>query len=151
MSYKQPAVSTIGVIHEKEHALIDCRDIIWERGNDVKFLVNNNSAVNRDKFNAIKSIDNWTPAFTIKAYPINYSPTEKDMLNAGIKERTQVIIYTAMQDWNDNGYTLQNLKNLDMVRWRISLNGEMYEMRDKNLVSHYYNTFLYVTLGLNKK
>ena len=147
--YRQPVISTIGVTHEKELALIDARDIIHERGDDVVIKTNIESAVNRDTFGSIKSRTN-TPTFTFKAYPINFSPTDEQRDNAGLKERTQVIVYTAMQDWMDEGYTLNNLRQLDMIKWRLTMKSVTYEIRDKALNSQFSDTYLYVTLGLNK-
>lgn len=149
--YKQPAIATIGIIHEKEHALIDARDMIWERGESIEIRLHNESTVDRDKFNTIKKRNNTSPELNYKAFPITFNPTVEEMKGTGLKEKCQVVVYTAMLEWNDGGYTLERLEDIDLTRATVIVRGATYEISDKALNSQYYDTFLYVVLGLNRK
>lgn len=151
MSYMQPAISTIGITHEKELALIDARNAIWERGSDIIINLNEEQKITRDKFGTIKKRENVSsPQLTFKAYPIKWNPTEKELDRAGIKERVHVTVKTAMQDWNDAGYDIDTLKDVNSIRATIIINGAKYEIKDKVLESQFADTYLYVLLGLNK-
>jgi len=149
--YKQPAIATSGVQLEEEHALIDARDYIWERGKQIKLRLHSEQKITRDKFNSIIKRDlASSPEMTFYAYPVTFNPTDKEMEESGIREKTQVIIYTAMFDWNDNDYSLETLKKLDSIRMTVIIDCAKYEIRDKALNSQFSNTYLYVVLGLNR-
>ena len=150
MSYEQ-GISTIGVTMEKEQALSDARDIIRERGAPVIIRLHEEQKITRDRFNTIKKRDTTqTPGITFYAFPIIYNPTAKQREAAGIREVTQVLIKTATLDWNDNGFTMKILKDIDSIRATVIIDGAKYEIRDKQLDSQYQDTCLYVHLGLNR-
>lgn len=149
--YNKPAISRPGVQHEKEHALIDARDIIWERGEQITIRLYEEDTIVRDQFNSIvKREAGEVTDRLFYSYPVIYSPTDKDMEKAGIRERTRVIVYTAMQDWIDYEYTLDTLKDLNSIRMSVIINGAKYEIVDKALQSQFADTYLYVVLGLNR-
>ena len=107
--------------------------------------------VTRDKFNSIKKRNvSSSPALTFYAHPIIFSPTDKQREDSGLREKTEVIVHTAMLDWTDNDYTMETLKDLDSIRMTVILKGAKYEIRDKALDSMFSNTYLYVVLGLNR-
>lgn len=150
-SYKLPAIATIGIQHEKELALIDARDYCWERGKQIKLRLHEEQTITRDRFGSIKKRDlAASPELTFYAYPITFNPTDKQMEESGIREKTQVIAYTAMLDWTDAGYTLTTLKDLDSIRMTVIIESAKYEIRDKALNSQFSDTYLYVVLGLNR-
>lgn len=149
--YKQPAVPEVGIVHEQEHALIDVRDKIWERGETVQIRLHEETTVERDKFNSIKRKLNTSPRLNYKAFPITFNPTEEEMKGTGLKERCEVVLYTAMLDWNGDGYTLERLEDIDLTRASVIVRGAKYEIADKALHSQFYDTYLYVILGLNRK
>lgn len=149
--WNSPAISTIGTGHSKEQALMDARDIIQELGKQIIIKPFTESSVTRDKFNSIKKTNNSgiTP-FTLYAFPITFNPTEKELEEAGIREKTEVLIKTAMKDWTDQGYTMATLKSIDSIRLRVLISGATYEIVTKQLDSQYSDTYLYIHLGLNR-
>lgn len=150
MSYEQP-VATIGLSQEQEQALYDARNVIRELGLPVLIRLHEEQKITRDKFNSIKKRNIiQTPGITFYAFPVVFNPTIKQLDDAGIKEQTQVLIKTAVQDWIDNGFTVNTLKNINSIRATVIISDAKYEIRDKNLDSQYGDTFLYIHLGLNR-
>ena len=150
-SYMDPAISDIGTTHEQEQALRDARNVIRERGQQIEIRLHVEQKITRDKFGSIKNRGTaQTDERTFYSYPVKYNPTEKELDRAGIRERVQVTAKTAMIDWNDAGYTMETLKNIDSIRATVVIAGSKYEIRDKVLESQYGDTYLYVLLGLNK-
>ena len=149
--YKSPAISTAGTEMSRYHALIDARDIIRELGLPITIRLHKETNVERDRFNSIKNRDaSGNPGTTFYSFPIIYNPTTKDLEDSGIREKTEVLIKTAMLDWNDAGYTLARLNDIDSIRATVIINNVTYEIRDKQFDSQYYDTYLYVHLGLNR-
>lgn len=134
---------------EKCNALKDAENIIIERGIPIKIRLYTESNVSRDKYGSIKTRSSAIEISTY-SYPTIFNPTDQERDNAGLRERTGVIIYTAMRTWNQAGYTMARLQTIDLIRSRIIINGVSYEIKDKALHSHFYDTFLYITLGLNR-
>ena len=150
-NYKQPAISRIGVSLEQEYSLRDVRDNIWERGEQITLKLIGEDKVDRDKFgNIARRIPATTDIFTFYAFPIIYDPTEKQQEKAGLREITQVIIYTAMQDWIDNNLEVDRLQDIDSIRSVIEINKATYEIKNKNKLDQFSDNYLYVVLGLNK-
>lgn len=149
--WKSPAISTLGTQLERDQALIDARDIIMERGQTVTVRLHEEQKIERDKFNSIKKRDiSQTLGFSMYAFPVIYNPTQKQSEDAGIREKTQVIIKTAVLDWTDNGFTISTLKDINSIRATVIISGAKYEIVDKQLDSQYEDTFLYIHLGLNR-
>lgn len=146
-----PAISDIGTTHEQGLALIDARNAIRERGQQIEIRLHVEQKITRDKFNSIKNRGTaQTDERTFYAYPVNYNPSTKELDRAGIREKVQVTAKTAMLDWNDAGYYMERLQSLDAVRAIVIIAGSKYEIRDKVLDSQFGSTYLYVLLGLNK-
>ena len=138
----------VGVYHERNCALIDAKSIIDERGDLVQFYFRIESNVTRDKYNSIKkrAVDT---KYNIRAYPVQFSPSEKQLEKAGIREQAEVVIYTAMKDWITAGI---NFEDFEMDgRSTVRLQGQIYEIRNKGLVNQMNDTFLNVSFGLYKK
>ena len=132
-------------------ALKDARDILRELGKPIKIQLHVEQKITRDKFNSIKNRGTiTTPEITFYSYPLKFNPTEKELDRAGIRERTQVLAKTAMLDWNEAGYTMDTLKDLNSVRATVVIEGAKYEIRDSVLESQFVDTYLYVLIGLNK-
>lgn len=147
----QDPISTIGVQLEKENALKDAETIIKLRGAQIVVRLFEETTILRDKFNSIKKRDiTPDPGITLYAYPIIFNPTEKQLEDAGIRERTEVLIKTAVKSWVDLGYTMETLKDINSIRATVIMDGVKYEIRDKQLDSQYQDTFLYIHLGLNR-
>ncbi len=139
-----------GVWVDRTEALIDTKATIDERGDLVEIFLRKEGDVVRDRYNSIEkrnqSLGDSTGHLFFKTYPVQFSPSEKQLEKAGIKEKTDVIIYTAFYDWLNAG---KNFKDIDITgRLSVNLQGETYELRNKGLVSQMNDVFLYITLGL---
>jgi hypothetical protein len=144
-------ISLIGVQLEKDNALKDAETIIKLRGAEITVRLYEESGVTRGKYNTIKKRNSIsTPGQTFYAYPIIYNPTEKQLEDAGIRERTEVLIKTAVKTWIDYGYTMETLRVINSIRATVIMDGAKYEIKDKQLDSQYQDTFLYIHLGLNR-
>lgn len=136
----------LGVELEKLNALSDARDYVNERGHEVVLQFVEESQVDRDIYNSIK---NRTPVeYPLKAFPIVYSPTSKQLEKAGIKDNVDVVVTLAMLDLTDSELDFQII---DEIRWEVLLNDETFIIKDKNQINHFADTYLNVTLGLFKK
>ena len=136
----------LGVQLEQTNALQDAADYLYERGSEVYLYDNNESTVDRDKYNSIKKRDPSVKTF--HAFPIDYSPTDNQLKKAGIREQVDVIVTLAVQH-----LTTQSLSysDIDSIRFEVELDGDMYLIKDKNQINHFSHTYLNVVLGLNKK
>lgn len=138
------------ITFESSSALIDAKNVIDELGKQIIINLNFDQTITRDDYSGIK---NRNPGGTQKiwySYPITFNPTVKQWEATGLKERTEVVFKTSMKDWNDAGYTMERLQTLDMIRARVIINGQNYEVRDKVLDSQFQNTWLYVLIGANR-
>ncbi len=150
-NFSNPAISRTGVHLERDHALIDARDKIWELGHEIDIYTHEEDTVIRDDFGSIiKHIPGVLNSFTFYAFPIITNPTDEQVEAAGLREKTTIIAYTAMLDWWENGFTMDNLNKLDSIRLECIVHTEKYEIKDKNFHSDFSDTHLYVVLGLNK-
>ena len=135
---------------EAKLAMLDAQCIINQYGAEITFLLSDEEDVTRDKFNSIKK---KTPNATkvLRAYPVIFSPTTKDKDRAGLRELTEVIVTTAIQDWIDLGFDMEMLDEIDSIRALVTYRGTTYEIKDKALQSQIGDQYLYVALGLNRK
>ena len=135
-----------GVFFERNCILKDAKDIIDERGGQVEFLVTGDSDVTRDSYGSIKK---KTRTSTLKffSYPIVFTPSRRQIELAGLREETQLLLYTATKDWIDNSF---DISDIDDERWDALLNGKKYEIKEKGFSSQISDTFLYITFSLFK-
>ena len=139
-----------GVYLERKYALTDAKFVIDERGDVVEIFLRKEADVARDSYNSIAS-RNTTSAFHVfmRAFPVQTNPSDKQLEKAGIRERADVIVYTAMQDWINAG---KGFNDIDMSgRLTVIMQGETYELKTKGLVGQMNDTFLYLTMGLFRK
>lgn len=138
-----------GTDFEQKHALLDVQAIIAERGLDIYLRLEDEGTIERDEWGSVKKRTSTPKA--IKAFPVNFSPTQKEKDDLGIKEAVDVTATTAMQDWIDLGFTDKDLSHIDSIRAEIVIRGQTYEIKDKNFQDQFTDTYLYVILGLNRK
>jgi hypothetical protein len=151
MSYKPLAISRPGVELEKQHALRDVLQWVYERGREIIINLHTESTIKRDDYNSIINKDDIiADNFTTYAYPLEFNPTTKQQEKAGIREDVDCIAWTSTQAWLDAGYSISRLKEIDSIRATIIIDDSKYEISEKNHVSDFSDTFLYVVLGLNK-
>ena len=129
-------------------ALNDIKGIVDERGGAIKIILRDEADVTRDKYNSIKKRAQNT-VLEFNAYPIDFSPSQRQLEKAGLRESSDVTVWTAMLDWNNNGVTFEDIEFSGKTT--VQLNGVTYEVREKNVVSQIGNVYGYLTLGLFKK
>lgn len=151
MSDFNPApAARIAMAFESASALIDAKSMIDELGKQIVIKLNTDATITKDDYGGIKNRVPGGSSLTWFSYPIIFNPTVKQWERSGLKEHTEVIIKISMKDWNDAGFTMQRLETLDMIRTRVVINGQNYEIRDKVLDSQFQNTWLYVLIGANR-
>lgn len=149
MSFGPPIECNIAYNLERDQALFDVQQMV-RNGQQVAIRLRDEQSVSRDRWGSIKKhnppvdINRW-------ALPVIFSPTDKQLERVGIREQVDCIFYTSMLDWNDDGYTLVNLQDLDMIRSTFIIRGSTYEFRQKSLVDPFHDTYLYIVLAVNRK
>ena len=152
MSYKFPAISRKGINFEQEHALIDSRNNIWERGEQITIKLYEENTVNRGKLNFINQRSIPATTLIYYAFPIIFNPSEKQFMDAGLKEKSQLIVWTSMWDWNNSNFGMKRLNNINLIKNVVIYRNSKYELIDKNFKGQFgNNTYLYITMGLNRK
>lgn len=142
------ALSTnAGVALEQCEALTDIRNVMQEYGSDVKLQMRVEVDIARDKYNSIKTPD-ATVDYTFKCYPIQENPTQSQMNKAGIYEKVDALVYSAMQDWILNGISNDNI---DVTRDTVIWAGKTWNIKEKSSTTQIGDIYLYVVLGLTKK
>lgn len=136
------------VLLDRIYGLKDVQNMINERGEYIKVILRQESQVTRDGYNSIEKRNQET-VYWMKAYPINFSPSAKQIEKAGLREQNNVLIYTAMQSWIDVGVDFEDIEFEG--RTTIMLRNQEYEIREKGLESQLGDTFGYVTLGVFKR
>jgi len=138
---------SIGVQNERDHALCDVQNIVNEYGAPLVLTVRNETNVTRGKYGGIQKRATTT-THNLKSYPVQFSPTQQQLEKAGLREETTAVLYLAMKDITDLGYTY---RTIDINRSTIVMYDERYEIREKSRSSQFADTFLYVTLGIYKR
>ena len=135
---------------EASCAQLDVQAALREYGATITAHIRTEADVVRDNYNSIKSrpTDQTPTDATFCAFPIQYQPNEKQLEKAGLREKVDVAVYTAAQDWIDAGW---DFNKLDIKRTTVIVDGEEFEIRDKARVSQFQNVWLYFTLGLSKR
>lgn len=126
----------------------DIKEMVDERGESIKVISRTESDVTRDKYNSIKKRAQHT-IFFLKAYPVIFNPTSKQLEKAGIKEKCDVMIYTAYLDWSQNDIEFEDIEING--RTTIMIRANEYEIREKNVEVQLIDSFGYVTLALSRK
>lgn len=151
MSFGPPIVCNTAYNLERDQALFDVQEMV-RNGYQVQIRLREETEVSRDKWGSIKQHSNSPdPTITRWALPVIFSPTDKQLEQVGIREQVDCIFHTAMKDWLDDGYTLDTLQALDMIRSTIIIRGATYEFRQKSLFDPYHDQYLYVVMGVNRK
>ena len=135
-----------GVQLEETHALQDAADYLYERGSEVKLYVNSESTIERDVYGSVKK---RTPSYiTLHAFPIDYNPTDDQLMKAGVREQVDLLVTLATKHLTDNSISYLDI---DTGRYEIEVNGDVYSIKDKNQINMFSHIYLNVILGLSKK
>ena len=141
--------ASVGVYHERVCAQADIKRMVDERGDLVKFNYRTEDDVDRDPYGSIEKRKTPAAPLLFRAFPVEFSPSQKKLEKAGIVEECDVLIYTAMQDWRNNGIGFADIEFA--TRNTVELQGESYEIKSKGLSSQFSDSFLYLTFGLVKR
>lgn len=137
---------------ETTAALNDIKCLVEEWGADISIRPRTEKNVARDAYGSIKRFNvTETAAITpvdVKAYPLNFSPTQRDIDKAGLKDDTEVIAWIPRQYFIDANIEFDQL---DMERITFLIQNKPYEMKDKAQQSQIRNEFLYYVFGLAER
>lgn len=140
--------ANVGTYHERNCILQDIKNIVDERGDLIQFFFRKEDDVSRDRYNSVKKRLKQVQ-YNIRAYPVEFRPSEKQLEKAGIREDADVTMWTAMKDWIDNGIDFSDFERNG--RNTVILQNVKWEVRDIGLVSQVNDTYGYITFGLKKK
>lgn len=131
---------------ERCEILKEIQNIINKEGAFIKINLRGETNLTKDDYNSIK-IKNDTGLY-FKAYPIIESPSKEQIEETGLKEDTEIIVYTAMQDWKDKSKTF---RDIDLIKSTLIYHEGTWKIRDKKLHSQVGNDYGYIILGLKKE
>lgn len=140
-------VSPQGIDFERKTALLDAKWVVDEYGDPITFYERDESNVTRDKYNSIKVRASRPLDKEMRAFPIQTNPIDKDLTKAGLREKVDVIAYTAMQDWNDANI---DPWNFDINRSTVTWKKGTYKIKERGFANQFEGTYLNVTLGLER-
>lgn len=140
------AKSQRGVDKEYADALVDTQSVGFEYGDKIIFYPRGETNVTRDKYNSIKTGATVDPfdSFEMWANPIAFNPTDKELLKAGIREKTDVLLTIAQKEFDDIKMTYEDI---DTIRSEVIIRGTVYAIRQKNQTGQYGSGYLFITLG----
>jgi len=121
--------------------------IVNNEGSLIHIVLRDETNVTRDDYNSIKR-KAQSKSFWVKAYPIIENPSKNELDETGLKEDCQVSVKTAYQDWIDAGY---DLNDIILNRSTVKHNAETYKIVDRNNLTRFGNSYLYIVLGLRKE
>ncbi len=124
-------------------ALKDVQRTVNSYGRIVKFQNNNDSGdVTRDNYKSIKKRSGTI--IEQKSFPIRFSPSDKELSEAGMTEKVDVIVWTSNLNWSDATITFKDLYSYQMV---MEVDSVKYKVTQKNKISHFGNNHLWITFG----
>ena len=139
----------MSVALERSSALLDVQRTSHEYGHPVTVYIRGESGVVRDTYQTISQFTQAPAiAYSIYAFPIRYDPTQRELEQAGIYERCDVLIWTATKDWTDLGLSYLSI---DEVRSTVVLDGAEYRVGHKQQQDRFFDVHLHIALGLTKR
>ncbi len=144
-----------GVHFEYQSALYDQQMTTHEYGQPIIIHIRYEGDVTRDAYSSIKSRPTDSHTLSWRASTIDYQPTERRMEKAGLRERADAIIYTAMQDWIDAGIAFDDIEikrmYIEIAAIPGEVNGTTYEVKEKARAVPFGNGYLCISFGLSKR
>lgn len=137
-----------GKAFELKQAQIDVYNIMVENGAKALFRLSDDSSISRDGLGNVKSRSGSILSFY--TFPATYGATRKQQEAVGLKEETDLTIHTAVYQWEQRGYDIENLSDIDSIFADVTYRGARYEIVDKSLVDQLGDGYLYVVVGLNR-
>lgn len=139
---------TIGVKCEQQDALRDVQALVNEYGMPIQVNIRTDADVRRDEYGSIKSLATSEKVFNICAYPYTHSPSSRQLEKAGLREECDLLVWTAMKDWIDNG--IEDPWSFDVERCTISTDGMRLKIRERAHQSEFGDIELYLVMGLKR-
>lgn len=112
-------------------------------GKEIKLFRGKESNLERDEYGSI--IKSNIEYDTLTAFPIEFSPTQKQLEKAGIIEKVDVVIYLSKFECDEKKISYEAL---DTIRQQVEIDGINYKIKSKNLVSQFGENWLYITIGV---
>ena len=150
--------ANVGTKHERDCILQDIKDEVDERGDHVYIDLRDEEDLTKDRYrnNVLKSQLRAGRLF-LRAYPVEFRPSIYRLEKAGLRQETDCVIWTSMQDWIQAGIDFDNIEmrenpieEIKNQRFSVKLQGSTWAIKEKALVLQVNDTFAYITLGLNK-
>lgn len=129
---------------EQTTALLDVQRVVNEYGSEIIVHLTSESGIIRDAYGGIKKKAGTGTEYHIHAFPITYNPTEKQLEKMGIRERVDVVAYTAKKDWSDDGYTYNDIYSTQDT---LEIEGEKFEIKTLARFSQFGDEWLYYLFG----
>lgn len=117
-------------------------------GTYVKIKSGKEASVDRSKYTDVKS-RNSSGDMRIKAFPIRFNPSEKEMMKAGIVVPVEVIFWIPKAVFDRMGYKYDEIQESSGVILHEKIN-QSYLISKKNIVAQNTNSFVYLTIGANR-
>lgn len=134
---------------ELTHALLDAQLHCREYGQPVQIRVRDEGNITRDDYKSIRRRSTVMDLDrTFYAFPVEYSPSQRKLEKGGLKESSDVMIYTARQDWLDESL---DFEQIDMTRTSVIIEGTTFEIREKSRVNQIGTGFVYISFGLVRR
>ncbi len=132
---------------ERNDALKEVQDIVNAEGVFVHIILRGESNVTQDEYKSVKNKAQLKSVW-LKAFPIIDNPSKNEIDKIGLKEDTEIVIYTSMKDWIDKGYSFDDIS---LEYSTVKYDGATYKIRDKKRLDKIGNQYLYIVLGLKSE
>lgn len=129
-------------------SLKDVQEIVNKNGQFIQINFRDETKLQRDKLNSIKSRLRNSGTINLKAHPVQFTPTQDQIEKAGFLEKQDCIVWLARKDFLDRSL---DFSDIDELRDTVKIADETYSINDKNKVFVLGNDFLYYVLSLRKK
>ena len=142
-------MANTAVLFELKCSQQDAKELIDEYGDEVKFYLRSESNVTRDKYNSLENVSATEDLLlTTDTFPIVDSPTNKQLEKAGLTEKADLMITTAMKCWLDASI---DVNNIDLIRMTVVVDNITYRAKEKSHSVQIANGYIYLNFGLSVK
>lgn len=122
-------------------ALRDVRNVVRDFGQTIT-IINPPSIVTNDYGDIISR--ETSNVFNPKAFPITFSPSDKDLQKAGLTIKVDVIVYLSKLEMETIGLLFEDI---EADQSELKIRGRQYLVKQTNEASQYADEFLYYTVG----
>lgn len=120
----------------------DTYNIIQKNGQDITIVMQKESDRKYDKFGTeLKTVDTITE--TVKAFPLRFNPSTKELTEAGIDVKVSLLLHIAQRELDEKSIAI------DEKRDKIRHEGIEYKIEASRRLGHNYGKFRSLVVGLN--